>query len=112
MTTRSWCHTNHRYPCHHWFEDECSEECDRGEHIGGHSHPGCSDHMRREPTTRDLALALDDEISGLFGQDARWIYSLSPAQRAARERDLTRILGRYRELLGRLGYLDDEGQTT
>lgn len=27
---RAWCHTRHQ--CHHWFEDECSDACDRGEH--------------------------------------------------------------------------------
>lgn len=36
-----WCHTKH--VCHHWFERECSEECDRGEHDGPHGHEGCTD---------------------------------------------------------------------
>jgi len=38
---REWCHERHL--CHHWFEDECSSECDRGEHDGSHGHPGCTD---------------------------------------------------------------------
>lgn len=38
---RDWCHAQHF--CHHWFEDECSDACDRGEHRGGHGHPGCTD---------------------------------------------------------------------
>ena len=35
---RAWCHTGHQ--CHHWFEDECSDACDRGEHH--HPHGGCT----------------------------------------------------------------------
>lgn len=27
---REWCHARHT--CHHWWEDECTEACDRGEH--------------------------------------------------------------------------------
>ena len=27
---RTFCHARHI--CHHWWEDECSEACDRGEH--------------------------------------------------------------------------------
>lgn len=36
-----WCHTRHS--CHHWFEGECSDECDRGEHDAPHGHAGCTD---------------------------------------------------------------------
>lgn len=44
-----WCHTKHK--CHHWFEGECSQACDRGEHDHPHGAPGCSDRSSADSGT-------------------------------------------------------------
>lgn len=41
LDARAWCHPRHS--CHHWFEDECSEACDRGEHAHANGAPECAD---------------------------------------------------------------------
>ena len=41
LRDRAWCNVTHI--CHHWFEEECSWECDLGKHDHPINSPECDD---------------------------------------------------------------------